>query len=230
MTVLLDKTQRYNPLDSWFYDTFISDAVRDMTPTLFQDIIAEIDDQAEVLDVGCGGGQLAVGLAAAGPRLRLTGIDLAPQQVRRARRRGAVLGNRIGFRQGSAMDLPFADDAFDAVVSSGSIKHWPDQRLGLTEMLRVLRPGGLLLIIEADRGCTFDDARVFVDRWKLPRPIARMCLPFFRTYIAGYGIDLDDGRGLLTDLPLTGATVERITGEPGIRITARKQTAPTLVQ
>ncbi|WP_280271751.1 class I SAM-dependent methyltransferase [Nocardia wallacei] len=222
MTVLLDKTKRYNPIDSWFYDNFISDAVREMTPTLFDDIAGLLGPDAEVLDVGCGGGQLAVGLASAGARLRLTGIDLSPQQVRRARRRGAPLGDRVRFREGSAMDLPFPNDTFDAVVSSGSIKHWPDQRRGLAEMIRVLRPGGLLVIIEADRGCTFEDAQTFVDRWRLPQPVPRLCLPFFRTYIAGYGIDLDDGRRLVEDLALTGATVERIEGEPGIRITARK--------
>ncbi|MGW4325054.1 class I SAM-dependent methyltransferase [Nocardia sp. NPDC004573] len=223
MTVLLDKTKRYNPIDSWFYDNFISDAVREMTPTLFDDIVAQLDDGAQVLDVGCGGGQLAVGLATTGTSLRLTGIDLSPQQVRRARKRGAALGSRIQFREGSAMDLPFSDGAFDAVISSGSIKHWPNQRKGLAEMLRVLRPGGLLLVIEADRGCTFEDARAFVDRWKLPQPMARACLPFFRTYIAGYGIDLEDGRDLVADLPVTDATVRRIPGEPGIQITARKR-------
>ncbi|MFE7800915.1 class I SAM-dependent methyltransferase [Nocardia sp. NPDC057440] len=222
MTVLLDKTKRYNPIDSWFYDNFISDAVRDMTPTLFDDVAAELKDKAQVLDVGCGGGQLAVGLATAGEHLQLSGIDLSPQQVRRAQKRGAPLGGRVQFRQGSAMDLPFADNSFDAVLSSGSIKHWPDQRKGLSEMIRVLRPGGLLLIIEADRGCTFEDAQGFVDRWRLPRPMARACLPFFRTYIAGYGLDLEDGRQLVEDLPVAGATVERITGEPGIQITARK--------
>ncbi|MBF6196016.1 class I SAM-dependent methyltransferase [Nocardia implantans] len=222
MTVLLDKTKRYNPIDSWFYDNFISDAVREMTPTLFDDIVAQLDDGAQVLDVGCGGGQLAVGLATTGTTLRLTGIDLSPQQVRRARKRGAPLGSRIQFREGSAMDLPFPDAAYDAVISSGSIKHWPNQRKGLSEMIRVLRPGGLLLVIEADRGCTFEDARAFVDRWKLPQPMARACLPFFRTYIAGYGIDLEDGRELVADLPVTDATVRRIAGEPGIQITARK--------
>ncbi|MGK8507402.1 class I SAM-dependent methyltransferase [Nocardia asiatica] len=223
MTVLLDKTKRYNPIDSWFYDNFISDAVRDMTPTLFDDIVAQLDDRAQVLDVGCGGGQLAVGLATAGTTLRLTGIDLSPQQVRRARKRGAALGSRIQFREGSAMELPFPDAAYDAVISSGSIKHWPDQRKGLAEMIRVLRPGGLLLVIEADRGCTFEDARSFVDRWKLPQAMARACLPFFRTYIAGYGIDLEDGRELVAGLPVTDATVRRIEGEPGIQITARKR-------
>ncbi|MEU6832501.1 class I SAM-dependent methyltransferase [Nocardia beijingensis] len=222
MTVLLDKTKRYNPIDSWFYDNFISDAVREMTPTLFDDIVAQLDHGAQVLDVGCGGGQLAVGLATTGTTLRLTGIDLSPQQVRRARKRGAPLGSRIQFREGSAMDLPFPDGAYDAVISSGSIKHWPNQRKGLAEMIRVLRPGGLLLVIEADRGCTFEDARAFVDRWKLPQPMARACLPFFRTYIAGYGIDLEDGRELVADLPVTDATVRRIAGEPGIQITARK--------
>jgi ubiquinone/menaquinone biosynthesis C-methylase UbiE len=223
MTVLLDKTKRYNPIDSWFYDNFISDAVREMTPTLFDDIAGLLEDDAKVLDVGCGGGQLAVGLARAGQHLNLTGIDLSPQQVRRARRRGTPLGNRIHFREGSAMDLPFPNDTFDAVISSGSIKHWPDQARGLGEMIRVLKPEGLLVIIEADRGCTFEDAQTFVDRWRLPHPIPRLCLPFFRTYIAGYGIDLEDGRKLVADHALSNATIERIDGEPGIQITARKR-------
>jgi ubiquinone/menaquinone biosynthesis C-methylase UbiE len=65
---------------------------------------------------------------------------------------------------GDAPALRFAEQYFDATGSIASIKHWPDQSKGLAECVRVLRPGGQRLVVEADRGCRFNDARAFVLR------------------------------------------------------------------
>jgi ubiquinone/menaquinone biosynthesis C-methylase UbiE len=116
---------------------------------------------ARVLDVGCGGGQHAVYMAAQRPDVRVVGVDLSAELVRRSRRLAARTGvaDRVEFVQGDALDLAFPDQDFDHVYCAGSIKHWPDQRRGLDECLRVLRPGGRFLVMEADRSCRFDDVR-----------------------------------------------------------------------
>jgi len=103
-----------------------------------------------VLDVGCGVGHWGRCLA---PLLSadctLTGIDREPQWVDEARKRSAVLGKRaVSFVQGDAERLPFADESFDMVTCQTVMIHLKDPRVAMAEMIRVLRPGGLLVIAE----------------------------------------------------------------------------------
>ena len=214
-------TAPYSALESWAYDRWIAPAVSDQWEVLAADLTA-IPEGARVLDVGCGGGQNLMLVAEHRPDLRLTGLDLSAHQVRRARKRAAAHGSRARFVEGSALDLPLADEMFDMVVSIASIKHWPDRRRGVAECVRVLAPGGRLLIVEADRSCHLDDVRRFVGRWPVPRPVQRIWVPLFRTYVAGQAIDLDDARELLRDQPLAQWEVQRISGFPALVMRARK--------
>jgi SAM-dependent methyltransferase len=145
--------------------------------------------------------------------------------VARATRRARELGlsERVRFVQGSALELPLADDSFDVVTSVASIKHWPDQGRGLSECLRVLRPGGWVLVFEADRGCKFEDAERLVRGWRMPRAFYPFGLALFRTWVAGQALDLDDARRLIAELPLSDVRVERVRGAPGLLFGGRKQ-------
>ncbi|MDP4022605.1 class I SAM-dependent methyltransferase [Methylobacterium sp. NEAU 140] len=100
---------------------------------------------AAVLDLGCGGGHVAFTAAAAGARV--TAYDLSPDMLAavaaEASRRGLT---GIETRQGAAESLPFADAAFDAVLTRYSAHHWRDVPAALAEVRRVLRPGGLLVV------------------------------------------------------------------------------------
>jgi len=207
-------TAPYSVVEAWGYDRVVAGAVHQYVREMQDDWLSDLPEGAAVLDVGCGGGQNACGLARARPDVRVTGLDLSPHQVARARRRAAALGDRVEFVEGSALDLPFADGRFDGVVSFGSIKHWPDPARGAAECARVLRPGGRLLVAEADRGCRLDDARAFVDRWRLPRLLRTVALAGFRTWVAGQGLDLDDARALLDQLDLEERFAERVAGAP----------------
>ncbi len=126
--------------------------------------------------MGCGGGQIPLQIVTNRSDLRLTGIDLAAGQVQRARQRALNAGKTLHFTHGSALSLPFATAQFDLVYSIGSIKHWPQPAQGLAECVRVLRPGGRLLVVEVDGDCTPDQAHAFVGQWRLPgvlKPAAR---------------------------------------------------------
>ncbi len=223
MTVALDMGRRYSLADAWFYDSVIAPSLAAMKPEFAADVVAAVSDDARVLDVGSGGGQLCVELAERGPGLRVTGLDISADQLRRARRRAGALGERVEFFEGTAMELPFPDESFDATVSYGSIKHWPDAARGVTEMLRVLRPGGLFAVVELDRGCGLEEARRYMSRWRLPRPARAAWLPIFRTYIAGGSIDLEQARELVAEQPFGEVTVQRIPGEPGLEIIGHKE-------
>jgi ubiquinone/menaquinone biosynthesis C-methylase UbiE len=217
-SVLVANTLPYRASEAWIYDTVIAPAVADLRRGIEDSFVRELAPGARVLEVGSGGGQLAIDLATRRRDITFTGVDLSGAQVARATRRAqkADVADRVQFMQGNALELPVDDAAFDAVVSVGSIKHWPDPARGLAEGVRALRPGGRLVVVEVDRGCFLDDARAFVARWRMPAAMRPLGLVLFRTFVAGQGLDLDDGRRLLAAVPLGEITIERVAGTPGV--------------
>jgi SAM-dependent methyltransferase len=113
------------------------------------DVAAVAPDGARVLEVGCGPGRLSIRLARE-HGLDVTGLDLDPAMVERARANADRLGDgdgcRPSFLVGDAASLAFPDVSFDLVVSTFSMHHWADATAGLAEIGRVLRPGARALI------------------------------------------------------------------------------------
>lgn len=222
MAVIVDPTARYNAVESYLYDRAIAPAVIELADTVEERLLAELPRGARVLEVGCGGGQLAVRLAGKRADLTITGLDLSPEQVARAKERARAVAERVTFVEGSALSLPFDDEHFDAVISVASVKHWPDPLRGLSECVRVLRPSGALAVVEADRGCTMHDARAFVSRWRIPRLLRPVALVGFRTFVAGNAFDLDDMRAFAAMLGPGQWAVERVGGTPALLLSGRR--------
>lgn len=127
-----------------------------------------MQDGARILEVGAGDGALSLDLARRNPRATVTGVDYSGMQVRRAeRKRRRIKADNCFFQRTDAMELSFQDGAFDAAVSIGSIKHWPDGLCGLREMHRVLKPGGVVFIAETDQQVSDDALMSFVRRFKI---------------------------------------------------------------
>jgi ubiquinone/menaquinone biosynthesis C-methylase UbiE len=80
--------------------------------------------------------------------IRLTGIDLSTQMLSIARDRAASLGREADLRPGDAQALDFPDFSFDTVLCTLGLCAIPDERRAITEMARVLRPGGRLLLVD----------------------------------------------------------------------------------
>lgn len=99
-----------------------------------------------VLDVGSGTGFLALRFAELGHTV--TGIDLSPRMIERARSNAGRTGFKVDFRLGNASALDCEDQIFDIVVARHVVWNLPDPERGVAEWLRVLRPGGRLLVIE----------------------------------------------------------------------------------
>src|SRR5262249_29790929 len=95
-----------------------------------------------VLDVACGTGVVAVTAARAGARV--TALDLTPEVLELARENPKIASVNIEWHQGDAEQLPFDDSAFDVVVSQFGHIFAPRPDVVLSEMLRVLRPGGTI--------------------------------------------------------------------------------------
>ncbi|UTW04724.1 methyltransferase domain-containing protein [Amphritea atlantica] len=104
---------------------------------------AQISSGHRVLDVACGTGILARTVAATVTEPgSVTGLDLSPGMLAMARQ----LAPSIDWQLGSAESLPFADNSFDAVVSQFGLMFFQDRRSALKEMMRVLTPGGRLVV------------------------------------------------------------------------------------
>lgn len=97
---------------------------------------------AQLLDVGCGAGQLALIAARAGARV--TGCDIAANWLAQARRSAAAEGLTIVFEEGDAEALPYDNATFDAVVSLIAAMFAPRPEMVAAELTRVCRPGGVI--------------------------------------------------------------------------------------
>ena len=102
---------------------------------------------SRILDCGCGPGSITVGLAQWAPDGQTVGVDLSAQQLDGARSLARELGvTNVTFREGDIFKLPFEDDSFDVVFSQTVLVHIPNPDRAITEVKRVLRPGGLVAL------------------------------------------------------------------------------------
>jgi ubiquinone/menaquinone biosynthesis C-methylase UbiE len=100
----------------------------------------DVQPGEQLLDVGCGAGQLALIAARAGARV--TGCDISINWIERARERAALGHLDVHFEEGDAEDLPYADGQFDVVASLIGAMFAPRPDLVASELVRVCRPGG----------------------------------------------------------------------------------------
>jgi ubiquinone/menaquinone biosynthesis C-methylase UbiE len=110
-----------------------------------------------VLDVGCGSGAVTRELARrVGTRGLAVGLDpsLALLAVARELAQEMGLGDRVQFREGNALRLPFLDSSFDAVVCATVLSHVPRGEAAIPELVRVLRPGGRVGVFDLDTDMT----------------------------------------------------------------------------
>jgi len=99
---------------------------------------------ATLLDVGCGSGRFLHLLAERVSHLRLLGLDAAAPPL-------CLVSTRIGRVAGNALNLPFGDATVDAAIAIESLEHSLRPQRAVAEMLRVLKPGGRLLVIDKNR-------------------------------------------------------------------------------
>ncbi|MWG34055.1 class I SAM-dependent methyltransferase [Halomarina oriensis] len=104
--------------------------------------------QGHVLDVACGTGSNLQHLPEG---CSVVGVDLSTPMLEGARREAASLGREVTLAHADAQRLPFADDAFDTVVSALSTCTFPDPVAALREMARVCAPAGRILLFEHGR-------------------------------------------------------------------------------
>lgn len=121
-----------------------------------------------VLDIGCGAGvDSLVAARMVGPSGSVTGIDLVPEMLAKARENTQIAGaDNITFMEASAEHLPFPDHHFDVVISNGVFNLVVDKVKALEEVHRVLKPGGRFML--ADQVLTGElpkETKARVENW-----------------------------------------------------------------
>jgi len=111
--------------------------------------LASLSPGDRALDVATGTGDLAFELAArVGPRGEVVGVDFAEGMLAVARRKAVALGRPVRFEAGNALALEYPDDHFDAATVGFGARNFSDLERGLSEMARVVRPGGRVVVLE----------------------------------------------------------------------------------
>jgi ubiquinone/menaquinone biosynthesis C-methylase UbiE len=112
-----------------------------------------------VADLGCGTGEDVQALAVqVGPTGRAVGVDLSATMIATASERFGNRGSNVSFVQGDVQKLEFADGYFDTLRAERLLQHTHDPDRALREMVRVLKPGGRIVIWEADLDLLIIDA------------------------------------------------------------------------
>jgi demethylmenaquinone methyltransferase/2-methoxy-6-polyprenyl-1,4-benzoquinol methylase len=160
---------------------------------------------ANVIDLATGSGDVAFKLRdRLGPAVSIKGLDFCEPMLDEARRKRAehAAYSDMEFSFGDCMDLPLADASADAVTISFGVRNFEDRQKGLQEILRVLRPGGHLFILEFSQP----------DRWF--GPFYYIYLKFILPIVAGIATGdksaYDYLAGTIKDFPTKEALVEQL--------------------
>jgi ubiquinone/menaquinone biosynthesis C-methylase UbiE len=134
-----------------------------------------------ILDAGCGSGFGALLIEETLRPAHVSGIDIMPEQIAIARR----CAPHMDFDVGDLTQIRSDDASYDAVFVFGVLHHVPRWRDGLSEINRVLRPGGHLLVEEPRHGFTFTDFENGIRHAGFDiLETQRFCLGYFRSYLA----------------------------------------------
>ncbi len=112
--------------------------------------LGKINQDEQVLDIGCGAGVDTI-LAAiiVGPKGSVIGVDIVPEMITRAESNLQMMDlDNVNFQKTSDENLPFSDDTFDVVISNGVINLIPDKEAAMSEIIRVLKPAGRLMVAD----------------------------------------------------------------------------------
>lgn len=152
------EASEYDAMDhSGVNDLFVSDFLQVCPPET-------LDDGERILDLGTGTALIPIEFCQQSSAGRIVGVDLAAEMLKAARRNVERAGcaDRIDLQQCDAKGLPFGDQSFAAVMSNSIIHHIPEPLDCFREMLRVLKPGGLLFVRDLMRPISVEELEQLV--------------------------------------------------------------------
>jgi ubiquinone/menaquinone biosynthesis C-methylase UbiE len=155
-----------------------------------------------ILDVGCGGGRTVSKLAAMAAQGKVYGVDFSEASVAASKRTNArwIEMGRVEIRHGSVSQLPFPDGMFDLITAVETHFWWPNLPGDMREVFRVLKPGGMLILIaEVYKGANTTMARL-CEKYAPQTGLKLLSIDEHRELLAKTGfsdvqVDTDPGKG-----------------------------------
>jgi ubiquinone/menaquinone biosynthesis C-methylase UbiE len=180
---------------------------------------AVLPQGGDMLEVAPGPGYFAVEMAKGGA-YRVTGLDISRTMVELARKNAAEADLEVDFRHGNASAMPFPDESFDLLTCSAAFKNFSEPQQALQEMYRVLRPGGMALVLDLRKDVPMSEIKKYfgtvglgtVERW--------MTLAAFRFMLLKRAYTRAQFEQMLTDVPFQEKEVRD--AEIGVELWLRK--------
>jgi ubiquinone/menaquinone biosynthesis C-methylase UbiE len=139
---------------NWYAKTTLKDLKRHKL--MAKQLVEKIPANGSVLEIAPGPGYFCVELAKLG-NYQVTGLDISKTFVEIARKNAAADGLMIDFREGNASVMPFKENTFDFTFCQAAFKNFSEPVKAITEMYRVLRPGGISVIADLRRDASADE-------------------------------------------------------------------------
>ena len=119
----------------------------------------QINEGFSILDIGCGGGANIRRMLALEPTATATGIDISPLSLAKTLDENyhAYVDKRFVVMGGNIMQMPFAREVFDVATAFETIYYWPSLDSGIIEAMRVVKPGGIIVIANEMDGLSPED-------------------------------------------------------------------------
>ncbi|PEL13043.1 class I SAM-dependent methyltransferase [Bacillus sp. AFS017336] len=114
-----------------------------------------VNEEAKILEIAPGPGYLSIELAKMG--FEVTGVEISPDFVTIEKNNAKEANVLVNFKEGNASNLPCEENTFDFIVCSAAFKNFKEPVKAISEMYRVLKPGGTALIIDMNFNATADD-------------------------------------------------------------------------
>lgn len=161
---------------------------------------AAVIQAGRVLEIGPGPGFIAIEIARLLPGVQVIGLDLSETMIEIARGNAQEHGvaDRVEFREGDAVKMPFGEASFDFVISSGSLHHWQEPGRIFREIHRVLKPGRCALISNLRSDAPEEEVQ------ELATQIDSRFMRWGLRHSFGEGYTAEEAEQLVDDLPFAG--------------------------
>ena len=145
---------------TWYAKTTLKDLKRHQF--MARQLVEKIPENGKVLEIAPGPGYFCIELAKLG-KYQITGLDISKTFVEIARKNAVEAGVKVDFRLGNASAMPFADETFDFTFCQAAFKNFSEPVRAISEMYRVLRPGGTAVIADLRHDASQEGIKQEVD-------------------------------------------------------------------
>ncbi len=186
------------PIATWYARTTFKDLGRHKL--MAAQMAETIPAGGRVLEIAPGPGYFCLELAKLG-QYQITGLDISKTFVEIACKNAAEANVKVDFRQGNASDMPFADNAFDFTFCQAAFKNFSQPAKAIAEMYRVLRPGGVSVIVDLRHDASMGDIDDEIKHMRLGRVDGLFTRWTFRLMLLRSAYSIADMEALVAQTP-----------------------------